>query len=100
MVFNPFVSKFIPLFCISYLCLESYIYQCMEACYVQYVDYPFFSFLTLRIHINQRFSDIELLVDAKVVKTSSLLQDYLQVARVCPRLAAYLLASLVECTRS
>jgi len=85
------------IFCI---CLESYMYQCMEACFVQYVDYQFFSFfLTCRKHINQWFSDIELPVDAEVVKTSYLLQDYcLLVARVCPHLAAYLLASLVECT--
>jgi len=50
-------------------------------------------------YTNQWFSDIELSVDAEVVKASSLLQDYcLLVARVCPHLAAYLLASLVECT--
>jgi len=74
-------------------------YQCMEACFVQYVDYPFFSFLSQDTYTNQWFSDIELSVDAEVVKASSLLQDYcLLVARVCPRLAAYSLASLVECT--
>jgi len=56
-------------------------------------------FLSQDTYTNQWFSDIELSVDAEVVKASSLLQDYcLLVARVCPHLAAYLLASLVECT--
>lgn len=71
MLVNLSVSKFILLLLyISYLCLESYIYQYMEACFVQYLEYSFFSFFALRIYINRWFSDTQLPVDAEVVKNA------------------------------